>query len=154
MLPPTLRPLRPEVSILLLQVEDNLAQVPLGNQTMALSTPTADAWGGGPPQAPSPGSRVHLDGDLGRPGSGLGMGPTLGHLLPAGLQSQADTMGRPHVRLLGEETHSLWTERSGQDIYNGLKKKKKKAWAATPSFPKHFRNVVQHTQLFKYPNPE
>lgn len=48
-LPPTLRPLRPEVSILLLQVEDNLAQVPLGNQNMALSTPTADAWGGGPP---------------------------------------------------------------------------------------------------------
>lgn len=96
---------------------------------------------------------MHLDGDLGRPGSGLGMGPTLGHLLPAGLQSQADTMGRPHVRLLGEETHSLWTERSGQDIYNSLKGKKK-AWAATPSFPKHFRNVVQHTQLFKYPNPE
>ena len=92
--------------------------------SVALSAPPL-APGEGGSQAPSPGSRVHSDGDLGRPGLRLGTGPTLGHLLPAGLQSQADTMGRPHVRLLGEETHSLWTERSGQDIYNGLKKKKK-----------------------------
>ena len=56
-------------------------------------------------------------------------------LVPARLQSQADTMGRPHVRFLGEETHSLWTERSGQDIYNGLKKKKKKPGLQPPLSP-------------------
>lgn len=43
---PTLRPLRPEVSILSPQVEEHLPQVPLGTQTTALSAPTAGAWGG------------------------------------------------------------------------------------------------------------
>lgn len=35
-LPPTLRPLRPEVSILSPQVEEHLLQVPLGTQPTAL----------------------------------------------------------------------------------------------------------------------
>lgn len=136
---PTLRPLRPEVSMLTPQVEEHLPQVPLGTQPTALwlclPPRRCLVQGEGGSQAPSPGSRVHLDGDLGRPGLRLGSGPTLGHLLPARLQSQADTMGRPHVRFLGEETHSLWTERSGQDIYNGLKKKKKKPGLQPPLSP-------------------
>lgn len=64
--------------------------------------------------------------------------------------SQADTMGRTHVRFVGEENYSLWTKRSGQDIYNCFKKSP----ICSPSLPKHFRNVAQQARLFKYPNPE
>lgn len=32
--------------------------------------------------------------------------------------SQVDTIGRTHIRFIREENYSLWTERSGQDIYN------------------------------------
>lgn len=59
-------------------------------------------------------------------------------------------MGWTHVRLLGKENYSLWTERWGQDVYSCLKKSQ----VCNLSLPKHFRNVAQPAQLFKYPNPE
>lgn len=63
--------------------------------------------------------------------------------------SQADTMGRTHIRFIGKENYSLWTERSGQAIYNCLKKSLSAA-APSPSTSE----MSQHSRLFKYPNPE
>lgn len=63
--------------------------------------------------------------------------------------SQADTMGRAHIRFMGKENYSLWTKKSGQDIYNCLKKSLSAA-APSPSTSE----MSQHSRLFKYPNPE
>lgn len=110
----------------LLSPGEGQPQVPGGKQS-----PTDTLLPSLQPRGPSPRFAFWKPGGTwmgthGRPGRGLGTCPTSGHLLPARTEqpgaSQADTMGRTHVRFLGEENYSLWTERSGQDIYNCLKK--------------------------------